>query len=107
MYIKWDTMTDTGKALPWPYKAPFPASGQFEAADDALWCRVWDFGGGKYVPLGLARLDAGKDEFTGYYPFPKDDAFCLCARIQQNMPDQIEVGDEKFSVLGTKAMHVA
>jgi benzoyl-CoA 2,3-dioxygenase component B len=25
--------------------------------------------------------------------FPKDDAFCLCARIQQNMPDQIEVGD--------------
>jgi 1,2-phenylacetyl-CoA epoxidase catalytic subunit len=27
--------------------------------------------------------------------FPKDDAFCLCARIQQNMPDQIEVGDRK------------
>ena len=25
--------------------------------------------------------------------FPKDDAFCLCARIQQNMPDQIEVGE--------------
>src|SRR3982074_2100170 len=25
--------------------------------------------------------------------FPKDEAFCLCARIQQNMPDQIEVGD--------------
>ncbi len=71
--IKWDTTTDTGKALPWPYKVPFPASGQFEAADGALWCRVWDFGGGKYVPFGLARLDAGKDEFTGYYPFPKDD----------------------------------
>jgi hypothetical protein len=35
---------------------------------------VWDVAGGKYVPLGLARLDAGKDEFTGYYPFPKDDA---------------------------------
>ena len=27
--------------------------------------------------------------------FPKDEAFCLCARIQQNMPDQIEVGDRK------------
>ncbi|HEV2249248.1 MAG TPA: Phenylacetic acid catabolic protein [Candidatus Limnocylindria bacterium] len=27
--------------------------------------------------------------------FPKDDAFCLCARIQQNMPDRIEVGDRK------------
>ena len=27
--------------------------------------------------------------------FPKDEAFCLCARIQQNMPDNIEVGDRK------------
>ena len=27
--------------------------------------------------------------------FPKDEAFCLCARIQQNMPDHIEVGDRK------------
>jgi 1,2-phenylacetyl-CoA epoxidase catalytic subunit len=25
--------------------------------------------------------------------FPKDEAFCLCARIQRNMPDAIEVGD--------------
>ena len=25
--------------------------------------------------------------------FPKDAAFCLCARIQQNMPERIEVGD--------------
>jgi len=25
--------------------------------------------------------------------FPKDDAFCLCARIQQGMPEQIEVGE--------------
>ena len=25
--------------------------------------------------------------------FPKDEAFCLCARIQQNMPGHIEVGD--------------
>jgi hypothetical protein len=71
--IRWDTRAGTGKALPWPYKAPFPSSGQYEAADDALWCRVWDFGGGKYTPVGLARLDAGKDEFTGFYPFPEDD----------------------------------
>ena len=27
--------------------------------------------------------------------FPKDEAFCLCARIQQQMPEQIEVGDRK------------
>ena len=25
--------------------------------------------------------------------FPKDEAFCLCARIQQHMPEQIEVGE--------------
>ncbi len=31
------------------------------------------------------------DQWDTY--FPKDEAFCLCARIQQNMPGQIEVGD--------------
>jgi len=25
--------------------------------------------------------------------FPKDEAFCLCARLQQHMPEQIEVGE--------------
>jgi hypothetical protein len=69
--IKWDTKADTGKALPWPYETPLPSSGQFEAADGALWCRVWDLTEGKYIPLGLARLDVAKDEFTGLYPFPK------------------------------------
>ena len=27
--------------------------------------------------------------------FPKDDAFCLCAKLQANMPERIEVGDRK------------
>ena len=27
--------------------------------------------------------------------FPKDDAFCLCARIEGHMPEQIEVGERK------------
>jgi len=27
--------------------------------------------------------------------FPKDDEFCLCARIEQGMPDEIQVGDKK------------
>src|SRR5207302_7752730 len=27
--------------------------------------------------------------------FPKDEAFCLCARIEGHMPEQIEVGDRK------------
>src|SRR4051812_32437167 len=52
--VKWDTQTEKGVAIPWPYKAPLPASGHYEPADQALWCRVWDFGGGKYQPLGLA-----------------------------------------------------
>lgn len=70
--IKWDIRADTRKALPWPYKAPLPSSGEYVAADGALWCRVWDVVGGKYVPLGLARLDAARDEFTGFYPFPRE-----------------------------------
>jgi hypothetical protein len=72
--IRWDTATDTGAAVPWPYEAPFPSSGGFEPADGALWCRVWDFAGGKYTPLGLARFDPAKGEFTGYHPFPESDA---------------------------------
>ena len=27
--------------------------------------------------------------------FPKDDAFCLCARIEGHMPEQVEVGERK------------
>ncbi len=72
--IKWDTRTDTGKALRYPYQTPLPSSGHYEPSDKALWCRVGDFSGGKYVPLGLARLDATTDAFTGWYPFPKADA---------------------------------
>lgn len=70
--IKWDTRTDSGKALKWPYDAPFPASGRFVAADTAVWCNVWD-GGGQYRPVGIARLDVEKNEFSGFYAFPKDD----------------------------------
>jgi hypothetical protein len=71
--IKWDTQTDTGRAIAYPYKTPLPGSGLPEPGDRALWCGVWDFAGGQYVPLGLARLDVAKDEFTGWYPFPKEE----------------------------------
>lgn len=71
--IKWDTQAETGRAIPWPYQAPFPSSGRFEPSGRALWCNVWE-AGGQYRPLGIARLDPGKDEFTGFFPFPEEDA---------------------------------
>lgn len=71
--IRWDTKADTGTAIAYPYKTPLPSSGQFEPSDNGLWCRVWDMTG-QYVPVGLARLDVEKGEFTGWYLFPKDDA---------------------------------
>ena len=70
--IKWDTQTDSGKAIPWPYKAPFPGGGSYESADKAVWCKVWQ-AGGQYGPLGIARLDVEKNEFTGFFEFPKSD----------------------------------
>ena len=70
--VKWDTQTDSGKAVPWPYKDPFPSFGRFEAHDKAMWCNVWE-AGGQYRPLGIARLDTEKNEFTGFHSFPSDD----------------------------------
>jgi hypothetical protein len=71
--IKWDTTTDTGTAIAWPYEAPFPSSGQYEEAGNALWCRVWDMTDAQYIPVGQARLDVTTDEFTDWYPFPTSD----------------------------------
>jgi hypothetical protein len=71
--IKWDTQTDTGQVIAWPYQTPLPASGYYEPGEKALWCKVWDNSGGKYVPVGLARLDTVRDAFTGWYAFPSND----------------------------------
>jgi len=72
--IKWDTKTDTGKVIPYPYKTVLPSSGRYLAADGAIWCAVWDNTNALYVPLGVARLDIKKDAFTGWFPFPKEGA---------------------------------
>ena len=71
--IKWDSRTEAGEPIPWPYPTPPPSGGRIEASDDSLWCFVWDLGDGQYRPLGIARLDLGTDRFTGWYPFPEDD----------------------------------
>jgi hypothetical protein len=72
--IKWDTQSDSGKVIPYPYKTPLPGGGRYESRDKALWCHVWDFTGNQYRPVGLARLDVAADKFTGWYPFPREDA---------------------------------
>jgi len=72
--VKWDTQTDTGKAIPYPYQTPLPGGGRYVPEDKALWCSVTDNAGGQYVPLGQARLELTTDTFTGWYPFPKEEA---------------------------------
>jgi hypothetical protein len=75
--IRWDTKTDRGEVMAWPYPTAVPpSSGWYEPLDNAVWCQVFDFAGGQYVPLGVARLDVAIPEntrFTGYYPYPADD----------------------------------
>jgi hypothetical protein len=72
--IKWDTLTDTGTVIPYPYNTPSPYIGRHIPADGAIWCNVWDFSGGLYAPVGIARLDLATDQFNGFFPFPADGA---------------------------------
>jgi hypothetical protein len=72
--VKWDTETDTGKAIAYAYKSPPPSGGRYDTRDKALWCHLSDNSKGRYEAVGIARFDVTKDEFTGYYPFPSDDA---------------------------------
>lgn len=71
--IKWDTKKDTGTVIAFPYKQPLPSSGQYDAEDKAIWCKIWDNSKGQYGPVGIARLDIAEGKFTGWYDFPKDD----------------------------------
>lgn len=72
--IKWDTKTDTGTVIPYPYKTLMPSFGQYDPHDKAVWCGIWDYTGGQYQPIGIARLDTRSDSFTGIWNFPKDDS---------------------------------
>ncbi len=71
--IRWDSRTDTGQVIPWPYETSPPSAGRIEPRDQALWCYAWDLDGGQYRPLGIARLDLGTDSFTGWYAFPTEE----------------------------------
>src|SRR5687768_16326407 len=59
--IKWDTQSDTGIAIPYPYKTLLPSGGRYVAADGAVWCIVWDYSRGLYEPVGIARLEVKSD----------------------------------------------
>ena len=69
--IKWDTRTDTGVVIPYPYETLLPSGGRYVAADGAIWCIVWDYSRGLYEPIGIARLEVKTDRFTGFFAFPK------------------------------------
>jgi hypothetical protein len=71
--IRWDTETDTGKVIPYPYPGVLPSAGHYEVADDAIWCKLWDYSTGQYAPQGIARLDVAIDKFTGIWDFPRMD----------------------------------
>lgn len=72
--IKWDAQTDTGKAIAYPYHTPLPSFGRYEPLDHAIWCGIWDYTNGQYLPVAIARFDVKTDSFTGIYYVPKDDA---------------------------------
>jgi len=71
--VRWDTRSDSGEVLPWPYEAPFPLGGRYEPRDGAIWCQSFDLTDGKYVPLGMSRLNAKSGTFTDWFPYPKGD----------------------------------
>lgn len=71
--IKWDTITDTGAAIPWPYPTILPIAGRYVAADHAVWLQVWDVSAVQYVPIGIARLDVKTDTFTHWALFPSEE----------------------------------
>lgn len=71
--VKWDTQSETGTVIPYPYKTTLPTSARFEPRDGTVWCSVWQASKGEYIPIGIAQLDPKSDTFQGYYPWPKDD----------------------------------
>lgn len=70
--IKWDTLTDTGTVIPYPYNSPAPYVGRYIPTDGAIWCNSWDFSGGQYRPVGIARLNLATDQFDEFHLFPSD-----------------------------------
>jgi streptogramin lyase len=70
--IRWDAKTDSGTVIPYPYPGVLPSGGHYETADHAIWCKLWDYSTGQYIPHGIARLDLATDKFTGRWEFPKD-----------------------------------
>lgn len=71
--IKWDTQTETGRAIPYPLDPPLLSGGRYVEADRALWCSVTDTQNFQYRQLGVVRFDLETEKFSDYLPWPKDD----------------------------------
>jgi streptogramin lyase len=72
--IKWDTQTETGTPIPYPYQTLMPSFGAYDPRDDGIWAGIWDYTNGKYLPIAIARLDVKTDSFSGIWYTPTDDA---------------------------------
>src|SRR5262245_54495128 len=55
--IRWNTNSDTGEAIPFPYDGPPPSGGRYEARNGAIFCQSFDLTDGLYRPVGMSRLD--------------------------------------------------
>lgn len=75
--IKWDTKTDTGKAIPYPYKTLMPSFGGYDPRDRGIWAGIWDYTDEKYRPIAITRLDTQTDSFSGIWYVPKNDTDLL------------------------------
>jgi hypothetical protein len=68
--IRWDTETEVGESLPYPWSTTMPSSGRYEPRDGAIWCSVADNTGFQYRWIGIARFDLASGAYTSFHPFP-------------------------------------
>jgi hypothetical protein len=61
--IRWDTRSDTGTLIAYPFPGPEPAFGMLSADETTAWCPIWNGN-------TLARFDLGQARWTGSWRTP-------------------------------------
>ena len=61
--IRWDTRSDRGELVRFPYGDHGPWGGTLSQDGKTLWCPLWDAN-------AMARFDLEKLEWTGHWPTP-------------------------------------
>ena len=69
--IRLDTEKDVGEVLSYPYAGPKPLGGRYEPRDNALWCQVFDLGGGAVRPTRNGAIRCGVLQVHGVLSLPK------------------------------------